>query len=136
MNYKKASFWKRLVGCIIDTVLLTIVSALLQALFDFSDIVEYWVYFLIFYAYNILMDHYFQATFGKRILKLKVIKTDGTTPDILNSFYRNFGKNISILPLGYGYFRILAPHQKQTIHDQLGSCLVIDTGSKKSEIKN
>lgn len=135
MNYKKASFWKRLVGCLIDTVLLTIVSGVIQAVFGLSDILEYWIYFLIFFAYNMLMDHYFQATLGKMILKLKVIKTDGTTPDILSSFYRNFGKNISILPLGYGYFRILAPHQRQTIHDQLANCLVIDTGNKNSEIK-
>ena len=65
------------------------------------------------------------ATFGKRILKLKVIQTNGNTPDLLSCFYRNFGKYISLIPFGYGYLRILAPHQIQTIHDQLAKCLVI-----------
>jgi uncharacterized RDD family membrane protein YckC len=73
------------------------------------------------------MDSYHQQTIGKMILKIKVIKTDGTKPDILSAFYRNFGKIVSAIPLFYGFLRILDPNQRQTVHDQLGKCLVIES---------
>jgi uncharacterized RDD family membrane protein YckC len=126
VNYKKASFWKRLVAYLIDTALLIIASLVIQYIFHLSDIVEQWIFVLIFFGYNISMDYYFQRTLGKRLLKLEVIQTNGTAPNLLSCFYRNFGKYISFLPLGCGYFRILAPHQSQTIHDELGHCFVVE----------
>jgi len=110
----------------IDTILISTISLLIQMTFKLPDIIEYWAYFGLLYTYNILMDSYHQQTIGKMILKIKVIKTDGAKPDLLSSFYRNFGKIVSALPLFYGYLRILAPHQRQTIHDELGKCLVVE----------
>jgi uncharacterized RDD family membrane protein YckC len=79
------------------------------------------------------MDYYHQGAFGKIILKMKVINLERQKPDLLSSFHRNFGKIISALPFLYGFLRILAPHQTQTIHDELGKCYVIDTrGQKKA----
>lgn len=124
---KKASFWKRLIALIIDIILLSIFSWLIKMVFRLSHTSEYWFYFGLFYTYHIFMDSYHQQTIGKMILKIKVIKTDGTKPDLLNAFYRNFGKVVSAIPLFYGFIRILDPHQSQTVHDQLGRCLVIES---------
>lgn len=110
----------------VDLVLLSIFSSVIQMQFELSKKMEYWFYFALFYAYNTFMDSYHQQTLGKMILKIRVVKTDGTKPDLLTAFYRNFGKIASALPLGYGYLRILAPHRKQTIHDELGKCFVIE----------
>ena len=65
------------------------------------------------------------------VLRIKVILTDGTSPKLLDSFYRNVGKLISTLPLFYGFIRILAPHQRQTIHDELAKCLIIEKSTEK-----
>jgi uncharacterized RDD family membrane protein YckC len=124
---KKASFWKRMIALYIDVFILTIFSGLIGVVFSLSDTSEHWIYFALFYTYNIFMDNHHQATLGKKIVRIKVVKTDGTKPDLLSAFYRNFGKMVSIIPLGYGYLRILAPHQRQTIHDELGKCLVIES---------
>jgi uncharacterized RDD family membrane protein YckC len=72
------------------------------------------------------MEYKFQATFGKMILKIKVIRTNGQRPDLATSFYRNFGKIASGLPLGWGFIRLLTPAYKQGIHDEIAKCYVID----------
>lgn len=123
---KKASFWKRLIAFSVDYILYAIISRFLGVIFNLPDTIEYWIYFMLFYAYNIFMDYHYQGTLGKMILKIKVIKTDGTKPDLLSAFYRNIGKIVSSLPLFYGFLRILDPNQKQTIHDQLGKCFVTE----------
>jgi uncharacterized RDD family membrane protein YckC len=124
---QKASFWKRLAAFFIDVFILTIFSGLIGVVFSLSDTSEHWIYFALFYSYNIFMDSHHQATFGKKIVKIKVVKTDGTKPDLLSASYRNFGKIVSMIPLCYGYLRILAPHQRQTMHDELGKWLVIES---------
>lgn len=123
---KKASFWKRLFALVVDLLLLALVNGLIGKIFDLSETSDYWVSFGLFYAYNIFMDSYQQGTIGKLILRIGVVRIDGTSPSLLNSFFRNFGKIVSALPMFYGFLRILAPHQKQTVHDELGKCLVVE----------
>ncbi len=72
------------------------------------------------------MEYYFQGTCGKMIFKLKVISNKREKPDFLPTLYRNLGKTISALPLFYGYLRILAPHQLQTMHDEFSLCYVVE----------
>jgi uncharacterized RDD family membrane protein YckC len=111
---------------LIDVTLLNIITWIIQLTFQFSDTVDYWLFFGLYYTYSTLMETSYQQTIGKMILRIKVIKTDGTNPELLSSFYRNLGKLISTLPLFYGFLRILAPHQRQTIHDELAKCWVIE----------
>jgi uncharacterized RDD family membrane protein YckC len=124
---KKASFWKRLVAYIFDNLLLVIFTALLARIFGLPDVIEYWLYFVLYYAYNIFCDNYHQATLGKMIMKLRVVGIDDQKPSLKNSIYRNFGKIISALPFFYGFLRILAPHIRQTVHDEWGKCVVIES---------
>lgn len=131
---KKASFWKRLIACFIDNLTIAIVVVLTSRIFGTVDVVEDLLAFLLFYCYGTIIEHYKQVTLGKLIMKLKVIGVDGQRPTLLNSFYRNFGKIISAIPLFYGFFRILAPHQRQTIHDELGRCLVVDVSGQKDNL--
>lgn len=123
---KMASFWKRLVGSFIDSSLIALMSLLLELVFELPSQIGNWLYLIIFYLYNILCDFNNQPTLGKLIMKLKVIRTDGQKPELKNAIYRNLGKIVSALPFFYGFLRILAPHQQQTMHDELGKCLVIE----------
>lgn len=128
---KTSSFWKRLLAYLIDAILILILSWLTKMIFRLSEIPYYWFSFGLYYAYNIFMDYYHQGSLGKMILNIKVVKIDGGKPELINSIIRNLAKIISSIPLFYGYLRILAPHQSQTIHDELAKCQVIDLNTKK-----
>jgi uncharacterized RDD family membrane protein YckC len=129
----KASFWKRLVAGFIDNVTIGLAAFLVFRPFGMAEIVEDALAFSMFYCYGTMIEHYTQVTIGKKIMRLKVIALDGQRPTMMNSFYRNFGKVVSMIPFFYGFLRILAPHQRQTIHDELGRCLVIDVSDSKNK---
>src|SRR6266852_5987764 len=103
MTFKFAPSWKRLVSYVIDVILTNIVSMAIYWTVGLPFEMKDWLIFAVFMTYNILMDYKFQGTLGKRILKLKVIRTNGQRPDLKTSFYRNFGKIVSWLPLGWGF---------------------------------
>lgn len=128
---KKASFWKRLIAFTIDNVMIAVLVVLIGSLFAMADVLEDFLAFIAYYAYGILLEYYRQRTLGKTLMNLKVIRMNRQKPTLWNSFNRNIGKMISALPYFYGFLRILAPHQRHTIHDELGKCLVIDTSNKK-----
>lgn len=122
MKYKKASPWLRLIAFLIDALIFAIPSLIVLFLTES----EFYLSNIVFYAYFILMEASFQKTFGKHIMGLKVVKTNGGKPTFTNCFWRNAGKYISAIPYGYGFLRILAPHHVQTIHDELARCFVVN----------
>ncbi|HEU5145267.1 MAG TPA: RDD family protein [Chryseosolibacter sp.] len=124
----KASFWKRLIACGIDGIVLALVNVLIIYMFRLDRATESVVVVLISYTYSIILEYYFQTTIGKSMLRLRIIRVDGRKPGFSNTFNRNIGKIVSVLPLYHGFTRILAPHERQTVHDELGGCLVIDVG--------
>ncbi len=85
-----------------------------------------WLVLVFYFTYGTIMEYKLQATLGKMLLKLKVVRTNGQRPDLATSFYRNFGKIISTLPLGWGFIRLLTPSYRQGIHDEIARCYVIE----------
>lgn len=123
---KKASFWKRLIACVIDSIAISMVMLLITDVLRMTRTGETVFGFVMFYGYFVILEYYLRSTIGKAIMNLRVIRVDGRKPKFSDSFCRNIGKMVSMLPLYQGFARILAPHQRQTIHDELGRCLVID----------
>ena len=123
----KASFWKRLLACSVDSLSCGIVALTITTVLALPSVLEYWFHVFLFYASRIAMEYHWQASFGKLIFNLRVIKSDGGNPSLFECCYRNFAQIFSWLPLGYGYLRILAPHQPQTVHDEVARCYVIKT---------
>jgi uncharacterized RDD family membrane protein YckC len=122
---KKASFWRRLIAFTIDALIVTVTSAIIAVVFEFGANSNYLFNLLLFYAYNIIMDYYKMGTIGKLYTNIRVVGEDGLKPNFINSVLRNLGKIISGIPLFYGFLLILAPHVRQTLHDQLGKCYVV-----------
>jgi uncharacterized RDD family membrane protein YckC len=133
-TFKKASFWQRLLALLIDGFLMGFFFGIPLSFFDFFRTHE-WIEFWLFYTYCIVSERYFQATLGKMIVGIQVIGVDGQPPGWIDSMTRNFAKQISALPLGYGFIRLLAPHRRQTIHDGWGKCLVIDIRHERKTSK-
>ena len=126
MTFTYAPSWKRLVSYLIDIILSNATSLIIFRTFGLPLVIKDWLFLGVFLTYNILMDYRLQGTIGKRILGLKVVRINGQRPDLLTSFYRNFGKIVSALPLFWGFIRMLTPSYPQGIHDELARCYVIE----------
>jgi len=123
---KYAPAWKRLLAYVIDGVLTTLIPATILVTIGFPEEVYDFLIFGIFMGYNILMEYYFQATLGKMVMGLIVVRKNGRPPTIASAYYRNFGKLVSALPLWWGFIRLLTPSFRQGIHDELARCFVIE----------
>ena len=123
---KKASFWKRLSAYVIDAILISVLAAVVVNFLGPSDLADEWLPFALYYMYSVLSDYYLQGTLGKLLMHIMVVRVDGEPPSLNNAIHRNLGKIFSAILFFQGFFRILAPHQSQTIHDEFAGCLVVE----------
>jgi len=66
-----------------------------------------------------------RATFGKLAVGLYVTTENGERIDFARATGRHFGKIISGLILGIGYFMAGFNDKKQALHDKMSGCLVM-----------
>jgi uncharacterized RDD family membrane protein YckC len=139
-----AGFWLRAVAYLFDTVLISLVFSLIASFYPstfikFPDaastlltslpqltpiafaitITATWFYYTMFEASA------WQATPGKRVLRLYVADLNGQRVTFARAAARNFAKIISSLTFLVGYFVAGFTEKKQTLHDILSSCLVL-----------
>ena len=131
-----ATFWERAAAWLIDGMLIWIAFSLLgnmlgqgsqnvfwgirYSLFGSSfQIVILWLYFALQESAAM------QATFGKRVLGIKVTDMQGRRISFLKATGRHFGKFISWIILLIGFFMMLWNDKRQTLHDRLAGTLVI-----------
>lgn len=69
------------------------------------------------------------ASFGKSLLGLEVVKSDGAPIGIGTSLLRGLYALIGALPLGAGYFLCLASREGLSAHDRLTGTVVIRKGA-------
>jgi uncharacterized RDD family membrane protein YckC len=139
-----AGFWLRAVAYLIDTILISLVFGLIASFYPstfikFPDaastsltslpqltpiafaitITATWVYYTMFEA------SIWQATPGKRVLRLYVADLNGQRLTFGRAAARNFAKMISSLTFLVGYLVAGFTEKKQALHDILASCLVL-----------
>lgn len=121
-DFRFAGFWRRWLAVFIDGIILSIIYFLINSIMDdFAPL-----YFLMGWVYNIFMINQFGATIGKNIVGIKVIGEDGSKPSLGNIAIREtFGKLISGVVLGIGYFVMVFSEKKQTWHDKLAKTIVV-----------
>ena len=137
-------FWLRAVAYLIDTVIVSVALALVGSFYPsafviFSDanatsraalpqltllailltIPIVWLYYAFFEASS------WQATPGKRVLRLYVTDLQGRPITFARATIRHFAKIISSLTFLVGYFLAGFTEKKQALHDLLASCLVL-----------
>jgi uncharacterized RDD family membrane protein YckC len=139
-----AGFWLRAVAYLIDTVLISLVFGLIASLYP-STFIKYpdatttslaslpqltpiafvititatWFYYTVFEA------SIWQATPGKRVMKLYVADLSGRRLTFARAAARNLAKMISSLTFLVGYLVAGFTEKKQALHDILASCLVL-----------
>jgi uncharacterized RDD family membrane protein YckC len=139
-----AGFWLRAVAYLIDTILISLAFGLVASFYpnaffksldinalSFANLLHQLtplgvsvVIFAPWFYYTIFEASKWQATPGKRILRLYVADLNGRPVTFVRAATRNIAKLLSqIMMIGY----VLAgfTQKKQALHDILASCLVL-----------
>jgi uncharacterized RDD family membrane protein YckC len=133
-----ASFGSRLIAflldivfsIVIDMVIMLFVSPLVRIVGVIGEeavifvnnimfLIITWIYFSVLEATDS------QATYGKKILKIKVVKIDGGKLDFSKATFRFLLKIVSGLILGIGFFKAIFSPTNQTLHDKIIGTYVI-----------
>lgn len=133
MTEEKAGFWLRVLALTIDEFILVIITfILLQAIKYFASVnlAQNLLYILLFYElldynYYTLFWVYSGQTPGKRIMKTKLIKVDGTVFTYKDAFIRYWIWMIGVALLGIGYLWIAWDKNKQGWNDIASKTYVI-----------
>jgi uncharacterized RDD family membrane protein YckC len=123
---RRASFGRRLVAAIVDSIILGVLYGVLFAIL--GQKVAYGLTLLVGLAYAT----YFEGspsgqTPGKRLLGIRVYDFGGKPGGIGygRGLIRYIGKIISSIPCGLGYLWMLWDKQSQTWHDKIASTVVV-----------
>lgn len=121
-----AAFWKRAVALCLDGLIVLIVGFLLSAMISLEaqsviSLIVGWLY------YAVMESSHRQGTVGKMALGIKVTDMDGNRIRFSKATGRYFGQVLSaLILLGIGYLMAAFSEKKQTLHDRLAGCLVLD----------
>lgn len=130
-----AGFDLRLLASAIDWFILFGITALVQlAIILYLDDRESTIFIItiglailpfIKTIYQITTEHLYQASFGKKLLQIKVCDLRGLKPSFTQILIRNLGKAFSSLILFFGYLYLFLNKQQQTLHDKFANTLVV-----------
>jgi uncharacterized RDD family membrane protein YckC len=127
---EKAGFGIRVVAFVIDAVILAILSSILNSILFAGDTVRgqglntlvglaYSMYFWSSYGHG--------QTVGNRVMKIRVIKTDGSELTLTDTFLRYVGLILSFLCVFIGVIWVAFDANKQGWHDKIANTYVVKT---------
>lgn len=121
---KYVGFWLRLGAYILDYIIFIVPFFLLtlvlsEALLHFLGIISWWLYF------SISESSSKQATFGKRIVGIKVVDVNGNKLSFGRATGRHFSKVLSGIFLGIGFIMAAFTEKNQALHDLIVESFVI-----------
>ncbi len=134
----KGGFWRRTAAYLLDSVALVVIGAIVGAIVggigvgaqmrpDDINVTAQVLgnvlglgYFLYFWS-----SRGAGQTPGMRVMKLRVVRTDGTYLSIGRAFLRDIGLGLSILALGIGVIWVAFDRNKQGWHDKIADTYVI-----------
>ena len=139
-----AGFWLRALAFAIDTFILSFAFAMIAAAYPTQLIIfpdpnapslmalprvtftGFVLLFVIMWAYYVFFEtSSWQATPGKRVLRLYVTDLAGGKITFRRSSIRYFGRKISEITFLVGYIIAGFTEKKQALHDILAGCLVL-----------
>lgn len=153
MSNGVAGFFRRFLAFLIDIIPIVIITAFVAYLVGFKDVLDMYLrdinnieYRAVFLSWrNFIRDISFlvyciyccvleattlEGTLGKMVLKIKVIKKDGTKITLLDSIKRNLFKIVSYLPLSLGFIWALFNRKRFTWHDYFAKTIIIHRENK------
>jgi uncharacterized RDD family membrane protein YckC len=127
----KAGFWIRFLAILIDGILVAIVNAAIAAVLSLNTNGRSGLQVLLGLAYYV----YFWSnsspwpgqTLGNKLLKIRVIRTDGSGLEISQALIRYVGLFISVVVLFIGVIWAAFDPNKQGWHDKIAGTYVVKT---------
>lgn len=128
-SYLKGTFWERLIALIVDELILLIPGlifiAILIAVFPRLGELGQIIFSLVGVVYNIWLVNWKGATWGKKVMKLKIVSNDYQQPSLGKIILReSIGKWLSSL-LNLGYLWMIVDKKSQTFHDKMANTFVV-----------
>jgi predicted Zn finger-like uncharacterized protein len=134
----KAGFWMRVVATFIDAFIVFALEFLLGSLLAFIGVVSnsgdvgdmailvQLFGFAISFTYYVFFTGYCGQTPGKMVLRIKVIRCDGSSLSYGRAAFREIpAKFLSGIIFGIGYLMVAFDEQKQGLHDRMADTYVI-----------
>jgi uncharacterized RDD family membrane protein YckC len=139
-----AGFWIRMLAGLIDVALLLLTAAVVGTIF-YNMSCCYWyererwatagvIGTVLFY--HVFFPAVLQATPGKWICGLRVIRADGGRVEPLRALLRFLSYVISALPLGFGFFLMESKDQRMAWHDMICGTRVVHASNAASRFWN
>jgi uncharacterized RDD family membrane protein YckC len=125
VNY--AGFWNRFIALLIDSIILAIISAIINFIFNewLASTIGIFLGWLYFAG---MESSERQATIGKSAMGIYVTGLNGERISFLRATGRYFAKILSALIFFIGYIMAAFTARKQALHDILASTLVYKRG--------
>lgn len=150
--YSYAGFWKRLMAAILDLLFVVVIggpvsivlglllgavtgtitglqdnNAFLPAFMSAVIFFIVGVFLVLRFLYFAIMESSpYQATFGKKLIGIKVTDMYGRRISFPRAALRNLAKILSSMVYYLGYLMIGFTRKKQGLHDLIAGCLVVD----------
>ncbi len=125
LGMQHAGFWMRVAAIIIDLIILVVCFAIFELIVFGSSDSTLFLIFIQWMYYSLFETSTLQATPGKLAIGLQVTDLYGGKIDFGKATGRYFGRILSALIFGIGYFMAGFTKEKQTLHDMLSGCYVI-----------
>ena len=117
-NY--ASFWRRFAGSFIDGLIIGVLPGMVFRTGNANGIS-----FLIGLGYSVWMLGTYGQTVGMMILKIKILKENGSKVSYQDAILRYFAAILSAIVLFLGYLWMIWDSKKQTWHDHIAKTVVV-----------
>jgi uncharacterized RDD family membrane protein YckC len=127
----RSGFWKRVVGLIIDSIILSVIGGILGLVIgavarDSGQGISSTVSFLISLVYEVYFWTSKGTTPGGMIMGIRLVNGQGANPTMGQAIGRFFAAILSAIPFGLGYIWA-AGERKRTWHDMLAGTWAINT---------
>lgn len=122
MNY--SSLGKRFVATIIDGVAVNILSAFFMIAFGYFGILFSSIIYILYTV--LMMGGSWHATLGQKLFDMSVVDASGMGISYSTALVRTLCSWLSSAILGIGYILALTSNEKQTLHDKIAGCYVVD----------
>lgn len=123
-------FWRRTTATLIDCAILFVPLVILVGLFHgyglLCSVVGYGFYCAL------LESSPRQATVGKQIMRLRVMRDDGRPLGFWHASGRVLAKSLSALTFGVGFLLAGLNHRRQALHDMISGTVVVRAQSSAS----
>lgn len=123
---KYSGFLRRFVANIIDSIILFIPSAMLgTSVQSIPGSLAFGLFVGVAY-YPIFESSELKGTPGKALMGIVVLSEAGERISFKTAFIRYFCRYLSMMILYMGYIMQLFTSKRQTLHDMLSECIVVD----------